>query len=129
MNTKILIIEDDPALQELLRQVLSRAGYEVEVCRDGDDAPKQVLAFRPDLAIVDWDLPGLNGVQITRFIRSTPVTSHIPVLMMTAYNHVSHKINAFDVGVTEYITKPFNLKELLIRVHTAFRKRVRPCVK
>lgn len=122
MKIKVLIVEDDRALKELLYQLLSRAGYFVETCGEGKEAARRIAASTPDLAIIDWDLPGLNGTELTRQIRSHRRTSSIPILMVTAFNKLSNRDNAFEAGVTDYLTKPFDMYELLDRVHKVFRR-------
>ena len=128
MKPRILLIEDDSALQGLLCQVLLRTGYQVETSREGHQAIHHIVESRHDFILLDWDLPGLSGIEITRFVRSNPATYHTPVMMMTAFNDDSHRDNAFKAGVTDYITKPFDMHELLERVGSAFQREARETV-
>ncbi len=112
MNKTILLIEDDKILQELLTQLLSRQGYTVIGCRDGAMAVEYVVRFGPDLILSDLTLPGFNGLEITRMVRSDPVTAKIPVLIMSAHAAADYKKNATDAGANDYIAKPFNVNDL-----------------
>ena len=118
MSRKILVIEDDPALQELLEQLLLREGYAVEACRNGEEALDHAIRFKPALVILDWELPGINGPEIVKRLRSHPATANISVLMMSAHCRPSYQEDAMRAGVNDFIVKPFNLPD--------FQERIRP---
>jgi two-component system, OmpR family, phosphate regulon response regulator PhoB len=125
MSKRILVIEDEPAIQELLRINLSMAGYEVTQALDVDHAMASMLVAVPDLVLVDWNMPGRSGVSFVRALRSDPVKSLIPVIMLTARDDELDKVLAFSAGVDDYVTKPFNTRELLARVHAHLRRSLR----
>ncbi len=120
MKPKIFVVENDPALQELLRGILLLWGYEVRVSSDGDAAVGEIARFKPGLAILDWDIPGLNGIELTKFIRTHDPISKTPILMVTSYNQRHHRENAFEAGVSDYLPKPFLLHEFKARVQQSF---------
>ncbi len=122
MKPKILVVENDPSLQELFRSILLLLGYEVRIFDDGDAAVGEIARFKPGLAILDWDVPGLNGILLTKFIRIHRPISKMPILMITAYNQQNHRDNAFEAGVSDYLTKPFSLEDFLARVQSAFKR-------
>lgn len=125
MSKRVLVIEDEPAIQELLRINLSMAGYEVTQAQDVDQAMASMLVEVPDLVLVDWNMPGRSGVSFVRALRSDPAKSNIPVIMLTARDDELDKVMAFGAGADDYVTKPFHTRELLARVHAHLRRALR----
>lgn len=127
MVAKITVVEDEEALAALLEYNLSREGYEVRVCADGDEAMLAVEEDTPDLMLLDWMLPGVSGVEICRRIRSRPEFRDMPIIMVTARGEEDDRIRGLDTGADDYLTKPFSMSELLARVRAVLR-RARPGV-
>ncbi len=116
---KILVVEDDPQMLSLLRRSLSYEGYQVDAVASGEEALEQVEAVSPDLAILDVMLPGIDGLEVCRRLRSFDKT---PVLMLTAKRTVPDKVAGFESGADDYLIKPFALEELLVRVKALLRR-------
>jgi two-component system phosphate regulon response regulator PhoB len=122
MATRVLVVEDEEALTLLLRYNLEAAGYEVECVARGDDAEVRLLEQTPDLAIIDWMLPGLSGIELCRRIRARDETKRLPVIMLTARGEESDRIRGLSTGADDYIVKPFSLPEFLARVQALLRR-------
>lgn len=122
MKYKVAVIEDDPTILKVVTQSLESQGYMVETASEGREAVKLLDQIKPDLVILDWNLPEMNGLQICQFLRSRPSTSKVPVLMLTVYSELRHKVSAFDTGADDYLTKPFEVPELLARVNALLRR-------
>lgn len=120
MLFKILIIEDEKALLEALKLNLELEKYVVETCYSGGDAISQIKEFEPDLILLDIMLPVLNGIEIYKQIKELKITS--PVIFLTAKNNVRDKIEGLKLGADDYITKPFDLEELLLRIHNVLKR-------
>jgi len=119
--TKILVIEDDPDMCYLLREFFSREGYEVTTITHGSRAVDAANSLRPDLIFLDVMLPGLDGFQLCRLFRGDPSYAGTPILILTAKNEDADRAVAFDVGATDFWTKPFDIRELLKRVQELLR--------
>lgn len=113
---RVFVAEDDPAILELLTVRLDLAGYLVGVARDGAEAVERVTGFRPGLAILDVNMPRLDGFGVLRFMRARPALASVPVLMLTARNAPSDIASARAEGADDYVCKPFDDKTLLMRV-------------
>ncbi len=124
MAARILVVEDNPAIQELIAVNLSRAGYEVERVRDAEEARQRLRATLPDLIVLDWTLPGMSGIELARLIRSNPRSGAVSLIMLTARAQDHDKIAGLDAGADDYITKPFSPRELLARIAAVLRRRV-----
>src|SRR3954470_8750887 len=120
MNIKILIVEDDPHILLGLEEVLKGDGFEVFVCRKGDQAIEAVTKQRPALVVLDVMLPGLSGYEICKQLRAKKVTT--PILMLTAKGQEIDKVVGLDLGADDYVTKPFGVRELLARIHALLRR-------
>ena len=118
--SRLLIVDDDPELLQLLRDELSESGWDCHVANCGGDALLQLRQERFDLVVLDWTLPDFDGIEICRRLRSSGNTT--PVLMLTARDDVDERVQALDAGVDDYLTKPFNLKELHARVRARLRR-------
>ncbi len=119
MAEKILVVDDEQALQETLAYNLRRQGYEVETSADGPSALESVRTFKPDLIVLDVMLPGIDGFELTRILRQDMNT---PVLMLTARDDEIDRVVGLEVGADDYMTKPFSMRELLARVKAMLRR-------
>ncbi len=114
----ILIVDDVPNNISVLFETLTRSGYKVLVARDGKSAIEQATYALPDLILLDIMMPGMDGFETCRRLKQQPATLSIPVLFMTALSETIDKVNGFNMGAVDYITKPFQLQEVLSRIHT-----------
>ena len=120
MNTKVLIVEDDPHILLGLEEVLKSDGFDVGVCNRGDQALDAVRKHRPALILLDVMLPGLSGYDICKQLRAKKVAT--PILMLTAKGQELDKVVGLDLGADDYVTKPFGVRELLARIHALLRR-------
>jgi len=118
----ILVIEDDENIQELIRVNLVREGYRTETASNGEDGLKAAKAHPPDLMLLDLMLPGLDGLEVCRMLKSEPSTRDVPVIMVTAKGEESDVVTGLELGADDYVTKPFSAKVLLARVRAALRR-------
>ena len=118
-GARLLIVDDDPELLRFLVQDLADVGYQASGCDNGQDALLRLRQEKFQLVLLDWTLPDFSGVEVCRRLRSSGNTT--PVLMLTARDDVDERVNALDAGVDDYLTKPFNLKELHARVRARLR--------
>jgi two-component system, OmpR family, phosphate regulon response regulator PhoB len=118
---RALIVEDEPAIAELLSVNLQHHGFEPVVCADGVEAQRELDAVLPDIILLDWMLPGASGLSLARQWRSHARTKSVPILMLTARSEEQDKIKGLDAGADDYITKPFSTQELLARVRAVLR--------
>jgi two-component system phosphate regulon response regulator PhoB len=118
-----LVVEDEPAIQELIAFNLSHAGHHVLRAGDVEQAVALVRDALPDLVILDWMLPGLPGVEFARRLRSQSRTRDIPIIMLTARSEEQDKVAGLETGADDYITKPFSPRELLARIKAVLRRR------
>jgi two-component system phosphate regulon response regulator PhoB len=124
MSHRILIVEDEPSIAELIAINLSHAGYEVERAMQTDLALAMMKDQLPHLIILDWMLPGKSGVQFAKELRSNERTKALPILMLTAKSEESDKVLGLDSGADDYVTKPFSPKELIARVRAILRRQM-----
>lgn len=124
MAAQILVVEDDPGIQELIAINLSRAGYSVRRAADGEVARAMVFESVPDLILIDWMLPGISGVELARILRSDASTRGVSIIMLTARDDERDKITGLEMGADDYMTKPFSPRELLARITAVLRRRV-----
>ena len=122
MKERILVIEDDVAIREMLGYALMKEGYIFEEAADTEGARLVIERRKPDLILMDWMLPGQSGVEYARRLRSNVETIEIPIIMLTAKGEETDKIRALDIGSDDYITKPFSTKELLARIRAVIRR-------
>ncbi len=121
--TRILVVEDEPAIAELVAINLRHDGFEVSIAADAAAAVARVDERLPDLAILDWMLPGRSGLQLARDWRAQQRTKGLPIIMLTARAEEADKLAGLDGGADDYLTKPFSTKELLARVRALLRRR------
>ena len=116
MTARILIIEDEEPLTLLLRYNLEAEGYSVESAVRGDEADLKLKENTPDLAVIDWMLPGLSGIELIRRLRARPETNQLPIIMLTARGEETERVRGLATGADDYIVKPFSVPELLARI-------------
>jgi DNA-binding response OmpR family regulator len=120
MSSRILVIEDEPAVASVIRKALTEESYEVSVAMDGESAWDHINRFEYGLFIMDLMIPGGNGIDLTRRIRKQGI--HTPLLMLTALGSVDNVVTGLDAGADDYLTKPFKIAELLARVRSLLRR-------
>ncbi|HMP81348.1 MAG TPA: response regulator [Verrucomicrobiota bacterium] len=116
MRRKILVVDDDSDTLELLQFILKKAGYAVGTARDGVEALKKVCSLSPDLVVVDLMMPEIDGLGVCETIRSNPMTSRIPIVMLTAVTSQMARFSGLEAGANEFVTKPFSPKVLVSRI-------------
>lgn len=121
MAQTILVVDDDREVVRLMRAYLEQAGYDVLVAYDGETAVYQLRREKPDLMLLDLMLPDRDGYDITRLVRSDPNLAHIPIIMLTARVEDADKIVGLELGADDYVTKPYNPREVLARVRARLR--------
>jgi two-component system phosphate regulon response regulator PhoB len=124
---RLLLVEDDRALADLLIWHFSREGYDIERTADGDEALLLAEERTPDLVILDWMIEGVSGIEVCRRLRRRSSTAQVPIIMLTARGEESDRIRGLETGADDYVTKPFSPRELLARVGAVLR-RVRPAL-
>ena len=120
MTHKILVIEDDNDIADLLQLHLRDAGYNVDLIQDGMEGMKRALGERYELVILDLMLPGMQGLEICHRLRAQP--DYVPILMLTARSSEADRVRGLERGADDYLTKPFSIRELLARVNAIFRR-------
>lgn len=122
MSEKVLIIDDEMHIVELLRFNLETSGYKTIYSYDGFDGFIKAKEEKPDLILLDWMLPNISGIEVLKKIRQDAELKKIPVIMLTAKNMEDDKVEGLEVGADDYITKPFSIKELLARITSVMRR-------
>ena len=126
---RVLVVEDEPSIAELIAVNLRHNGFAPTVVYDGTAAQREVDAVLPDLILLDWMLPGESGASLARQWRKSDRTKAIPIIMLTARSDESDKIQGLDAGADDYITKPFSTQELLARIRALMRRRAPETIK
>jgi len=126
MDASILVVDDDVDVAETVRRTLQRSGYQVLVAYRGVDALRLAREEHPDLVVLDIRMPGLDGLQVCRQLRDTPGLSRVPILFLSAKSEVTDRLEGFEAGADDYITKPFDLRELELRVKALLRRAGQP---
>ena len=116
---RILVVDDEPKIVQLVRDYLERAGFAVSTARDGNEALMRAHSERPDLVVLDLGLPGLDGLEVTRRLRRD---SGVPIIMLTARHEETDKVVGLELGADDYVTKPFSPRELAARVRAVLRR-------
>ncbi len=122
MDNKVLVIEDEHEIREMLNFTLTRAGFSVGEADSAEAALSQLDGPLPDLLIIDWMLPGMSGVELARRLRQDEHTANLPMIMLTARGEETDKLKSFDSGMDDYLTKPFSPKELIARMRALLRR-------
>ena len=123
MRASILVVEDEPAIQELVAVNLEHAGHQVVRARSAEEADAAIRAALPDLVVLDWMLPGQSGVALARKLRADARTRDVPIILLTARVNEQDKIAGLEAGADDYVTKPFSPKELIARIKAVLRRR------
>lgn len=122
MSATILIVEDEPAIQELLSATLSRAGHHVIRADDGEHALRLLNEALPDLVLLDWMLPGASGLSVCQRLRARRETRNLPIIIVTARDEEADRVRGLEFGADDYVTKPFSPSELVARVRAVLRR-------
>ena len=121
--TTVMIVEDDPAIQELLAELLRRAGFDIAQVGTAESALESIRRELPDLLILDWMLPSMSGMALARRLRGERRTRALPIILLTARGEEEDKLEGLEHGADDYVTKPFSPKELLARIRALLRRR------
>jgi two-component system phosphate regulon response regulator PhoB len=124
MAATILVVEDEPAIQELISYGLRQAGHVTLCAGDAEQAMTIVNDVLPDLVLLDWMLPGMSGIEFAKLLRRIARTKNIPIIMLTARAEESDKVSGLEIGADDYITKPFSPRELIARIKAVLRRRL-----
>ncbi|MDX6768882.1 MAG: response regulator transcription factor [Elusimicrobiota bacterium] len=122
MATKVLVIDDEEDYRLIISDILRGAGFEVTLAKDGEEGLAAARAARPDLVLVDWMMPRMDGERFSRALREDPALSRLPVLMLTVKQTADEEMEALHFGVDDFIVKPFKAPELLARVRAVLRR-------
>jgi two-component system, OmpR family, phosphate regulon response regulator PhoB len=123
MAATILVVEDEPAIQELISYNLELAGHQTLRAENAEQALEMVRSSLPDLVVLDWMLPGMNGIEFARRLRADKRTQSLPLIMLTARADEQDKLAGLEIGADDYLTKPFSPRELNARVKAVLRRR------
>jgi two-component system phosphate regulon response regulator PhoB len=127
LGPRVLIVEDESALVELLRYNLEQAGFRVSVACDGEAAMASIQDDTPDLVLLDWMLPLMSGIEVCRQLRRQTSTANMPIIMLTARGEEGDRVRGLDAGADDYVAKPFSPTELVARIRAVLR-RIRPAL-
>ncbi len=116
---RILVVDDEPQIRRIMRTTLTGAGYEVDDAKTGEEALEKVRTFRPELVLLDINMPGMGGLKACRAMRAD---ANIAIIMLTVRNSETDKVGALDAGADDFVTKPFSTPELLARIRAALRR-------
>lgn len=122
MARRILVVEDEAPIRDMLCFVLEQNGYQASTAEDVDQALEQLVEPYPDLVLLDWMLPGGSGIQIAKKMKQHELTRQIPIIMITARGEEEDKVKGLEVGADDYVTKPFSPKELMARIKAVIRR-------
>src|SRR5579864_3850565 len=115
----ILVVDDEPQIRRVMRTTLASHGYAIKEAKSGEEALESIRSEKPDLILLDVNMPGMSGVETCREIRSS---SDVPIIMLTVRNTEKDKVKALDAGADDYVVKPFGIEELLARIRAALRR-------
>ena len=122
MQKRILIVDDEPAIRDMVAFALRKAEYETLHAADAREASAAIVEQVPDLILLDWMLPGMSGLELARRLRKEGLTREIPIIMLTARGEENDRVNGLDAGVDDYVVKPFSARELLARIKAVMRR-------
>jgi len=123
---RVLIVEDDPDLRELLSYELAREGFDVDATALGREALRLCRRRTPDLVLLDLMLPDYSGIEICTALRRSPETRLVPIIFLTARHTEAERIHGLEVGADDYVSKPFSMRELLLRIHALLKRTAEP---
>lgn len=126
MSQTILIVEDELAIREMLVTALEMAGFHSLEAQDATQAYALVVDHQPDLIVLDWMLPGSNGIELARRLKRDAISAEIPIVMLTAKDEEDNKVHGLEAGADDYITKPFSPRELVARLKAILRRTLAP---
>ncbi len=126
-KARVLVVEDDASIAELLEWHLGRAGYSVVQTGDGEEAMLLAREAPPDLVLLDWMIEGISGLEVCRRLRRSSETANVPIIMLTARGEEEDRVRGLETGADDYILKPFSPRELLARIEAVLR-RIRPAL-
>lgn len=121
-NKLILVVEDEPAIREMLRFALTRAEFRIAEAGSAQEARLRIADERPDLILMDWMMPGVTGVELTRELKTAPHTRDVPVIMVTARAEEEDRVRGLNIGCDDYVSKPFSFPELIARIQAVLRR-------
>lgn len=121
--TRVLAVEDEAAIQELLTIVLATAGFDVEVAGSAEQALQSIRQALPEAVLIDWMLPGMSGLQLARLLRRESRTATLPIIMLTARGDETDRVAGLETGADDYVIKPFSPRELVARIRAVLRRR------
>lgn len=121
-HKRILVVEDEAAIRDMLRFALERAEFSVAAAADVPEARLRIAEQRPDLILLDWMMPGVSGLEFTRELKSSPTTHDLPIIMVTARGEEEDKVRGLNLGCDDYLSKPFSVAELVARIQAVLRR-------
>ena len=127
LKGRLLLVEDDPALTDLLQWHFEREDFTVDHTPDGDEALLLAAETPPDIILLDWMIEGISGIEVCRRLRRAPETANVPIIMLTGRGEEADRVRGLETGADDYVTKPFSPRELVARVKAVLR-RVRPAL-
>jgi two-component system phosphate regulon response regulator PhoB len=119
---RILVVEDEQPIREMVGFALRKAGLKVEEAADAEQALPKLVSNPPDLLLLDWMLPGMSGIELARWLRRDKMTARLPIIMLTARSEEGDRVHGLEVGADDYITKPFSPRELVARINAVLRR-------
>jgi two-component system alkaline phosphatase synthesis response regulator PhoP len=122
IENKVVIVDDDEGIRNLVKDVLERENFKVIACQDTEEGYKRILKSKPDLVILDVKMPQIGGIELCRLLRENAETKNMPIIMLTVESSETDKIIGFGVGADDYVTKPFSNKEFVARVKSLLRR-------
>ncbi|MGI8561860.1 MAG: phosphate regulon transcriptional regulator PhoB [Luteimonas sp.] len=122
MQKRILIVDDEPAIREMVAYALRKGDYEPAHAGDAQEAHESIADRVPDLILLDWMLPGTSGLELARRLRREPLTRGVPIIMLTARGEENDRVGGLEAGVDDYVVKPFSARELLARIRAVMRR-------
>lgn len=121
-NKLILVVEDEASIREMLKFALERADFRVALASSAQDARVRMAESRPDLILMDWMMPGVSGIELSREFKQNPMTRDIPIIMVTARAEEEDKVRGLNIGCDDYVSKPFSFPELIARIQAVLRR-------
>lgn len=121
-QAQVLVVDDESAIRDMIQFALRRVGMDVEGAADAKEALALISDRRPDIILMDWMMPGVSGIELTRRLRREPVTSDIPIIMLTAKITEDDKVAGLEAGTDDYVIKPFSPRELIARINAVLRR-------
>lgn len=122
MQKRILVVEDEAAIREMIAFALRKTDMQVTQAADAQEAQLAIAAAVPDLILLDWMLPGMSGLELARRLRKETLTAEVPIIMLTARGEEMDRVNGLEAGVDDYVVKPFSTRELIARIRAVLRR-------